>query len=186
MNCVGAGPGAGAASASGASSPLPRLRYLRSLPPAGAFSGFAGAAVGRAGAAGAACAFAAALFARLRPCTAPLSFSSTSFVIFASRSFETPRSVSNTPAPFAACASNQGTFRRFSSRFMSSTGIAFGRSRLLSWITSGMIRMSIPYAFRFNSRFVKLSRFSAILSGAESATKTTASTPLSTSFRVAL
>ena len=102
-------------------------------------------------------------------------------------SFEISFSVSNTPSPRDATASTQSYFRSPSNVETIVSGSAmFGRSRLLSCSTSGMSSMSRPISARFSLRLWKLSTFASSMAACESATKTTPSTPLSTSFRVVL
>ncbi len=97
-----------------------------------------------------------------------------------------PRSVSNTPAPCSASAAKDGTPRKFSASSSAGTPriISDGRSCLLYWITSGMVRTSMPCSAAFVCRSCMLSMFSCSWRAWLSATNTTPSAPCSTSFRV--
>ena len=59
-------------------------------------------------------------------------------------------------------------------------------SRLLYWMTIGVSFGSIWFSSRFSIRFANDSRVESTIEGWESATKTTASAPRSTSLRVSL
>src|ERR1044071_3672238 len=59
-----------------------------------------------------------------------------------STSFATAFSVSNTPVPFIANASNVGSPLKLSWRYISSIGSAVGRSRLLNCSAYGTLRRS--------------------------------------------
>src|SRR5512140_3613872 len=62
-------------------------------------------------------------------------------------------SVSKTPIPVLADASNSGTLRRLRSAWSSASEATFGRSRLLYWITMGSLPGSYPCSRRFSRRF---------------------------------
>ena len=95
-------------------------------------------------------------------------------------------SVGNTPWPVLATPSNEGRPVGFRALSSSATGSASGRSRLLYWMTIGMVANSLPYSVRFSCRLRSDSRFSSIIDAEESATKITPSTPCRTSLRVEL
>src|SRR4029079_1090402 len=59
-----------------------------------------------------------------------------------STSFATAFSVSNTPVPFIATASNVGSPLKLSWPYIWSIGSAVGRSRLLNWSAYGIVRRS--------------------------------------------
>jgi hypothetical protein len=95
-------------------------------------------------------------------------------------------SVSKTPTPCRAAASKCG--QRVGLRFScsSSTGRMLRMSRLLYWKMTGVCSIDIPSSARFARRLFTDSMFASSMAAWLSATKTTPSTPLSTSLRVAL
>jgi hypothetical protein len=95
-------------------------------------------------------------------------------------------SVSSTPLPRTATASQNVRPRGFSRSFRISMGSALGRSRLLYWNTIGISSGSISLASRFCRRFSRLSRLASSTGSWLSDTKTTQSAPFSTMRRVAL
>ena len=99
---------------------------------------------------------------------------------------EIPLSVSNTPTPVTAEASNQGQSLRLRAAFISSRVQMSARSRLLYWRTRGRVSDDSPISIRFSSRLRNDSTLACTIARCESATKTTPSTPLSTSLRVVL
>ncbi len=95
-----------------------------------------------------------------------------------------PRRVSSTPCPSNATDSKKGTLRGLSRAFRTEMGSAVGRSRLLYCRTIG-IEGSISFARRLRRRLCRLSKLASSIAAWLSATKTTASQPLSTMRRVA-
>ncbi len=94
-----------------------------------------------------------------------------------------PFSVSSTPVPLNATASNQGRLRGLSRSLRTEIGRAVGRSRLLYWMTCGIVG-SISLTSRFWRRLRRLSALASSMAAWLSATKTTASHPFSTMRRV--
>ena len=77
-----------------------------------------------------------------------------------------------------ADASNSGTLRRLRSAWSSASDAAFGRSRLLYWITWGEPVGVIPLLGRFTRRFSIDSSFASTRVSYGVGAKTTPSTPL--------
>ncbi len=94
-----------------------------------------------------------------------------------------PFSVSSTPVPLKATASKQGRLRGLRRALSTETGSAVGRSRLLYWMTCGMVG-SISLTSRFCRRLRRLSAFASSIAAWLSATNTTASQPFRTMRRV--
>ena len=103
-----------------------------------------------------------------------------------SMSSTTATNASMTPWPCAATAGKEGFFQGLSALSSSAVGTRSARSCLLYCTTSGTFSGTRRFASRLTFMFSKAAWFSFMWLRRESATKTTASAPASTTRRVAL